>query len=255
MKFQNYWTNLIDFEVELNKGIGNLEQLNFNINTYCERLLQHISKFRQEWIIIFENIIDDFCKNEFKQTYSPVQDIFNEYKIFCSDDDLEYVKIYIEKKIMFKIIPCEFDFNYKWNSFQRDFNSMDALFDTLYIHSREYEIHQLRIPLSWILNYKGFRCLAIGLVPLEEYSLRLGINSNNSFIKNQTFFKIMTHVGEILNLKDIKCIFKGLTIHEDVPVSTHIKVYVYQKGDNSDEEEKDNKYEERHFIELQYEIK
>ena len=240
------------------KEFKNTEGLNLNLNTYCERLLQHISKFRQDWINIFETIIDDLSRSEFKQTYAPANDILNEYRIFWADDDLEYVRVYIEKKIIFKIVPWEMDFNYKWNAYMRDFNSMDAMFDTLYVLSREYEAHQLRIPLSCLLDYKGFRWLAMGLVPLEEYSLRLGINSENTFVKDPKFFKIMTHVGEILGLKDIKWIFKGLTIHEDVPVSTHIKVYVYQRGDNSDDENKDtptNKSKEHHFFELQYEIK
>jgi len=34
MKFQNYWSNLIDFELELNKGIDDPEVINTKINVY-----------------------------------------------------------------------------------------------------------------------------------------------------------------------------------------------------------------------------
>ena len=96
MKFQNYITNLLNFEIELNKGDKDPEVLNLNINVYCERLLQHIGKFRYEWINIFETIIDDYCKSELKQTYLPVSEVIGEFKPFW-DDDLDDTKIYIVK--------------------------------------------------------------------------------------------------------------------------------------------------------------
>ena len=97
MKFQNYITNLIDFEQEMNKGDKDPEFLNLNINVYWERLIQHIGKFRHEWTSIFETIIDDLSKPELKQTYLPVSEVLNQYKVFCEDDCLDYIKVYIEK--------------------------------------------------------------------------------------------------------------------------------------------------------------
>jgi len=135
---------------------------------------------------------------------------------------------------------------------------MEIFFDTLYILSKDEEAHQLRIPLSCILDYKGFRCLAVAIIPLDEYALRLGLNIDNNFVHDQSFKKVLSEAGEILGLKDVKCLFRGLAVHENIPISTHIKVYVYQKGDNSDDNHQNsptNKSKEHHFFELQYEVK
>jgi len=64
MKFQNYWTNLIDFEMEQNKTEDDQEISNTNVKVYCERLLQHVGRFRKEAIQIFETIVDEMTTPE-----------------------------------------------------------------------------------------------------------------------------------------------------------------------------------------------
>lgn len=100
--------------------------------------------------------------------------------------------------------------------------------------------------------------MAIGIVPIEEYSLRLGLNIDNNFVLDERFYEILEAVGQVLYLKEVKCQFKGSTIHQKIQVSTHLKVFVYQKGENSDDNKRDTptkKSKDIHFFELQYEIK
>jgi hypothetical protein len=107
---------------------------------------------------------------------------------------------------------------------------MDIFFDTLFIVSKHENTNQLRIPLSCILDYKGFRCLAMGVVPVHsEYTLRLGLNSENKFKNDHKFMKILSIVGDILCLKEVKYIFQSRTVHDSIPISLYIKVFVYEK--------------------------
>jgi hypothetical protein len=258
MKFQNYWTNLIDFELEFNKSQDDPEVSNTHVKVYWERLLQHVGKFREECIRIFETVVDEMIVPESQKNLHSYDAVPSEYKAFLTDDDLEGVEIFIEKNIIFRVVASDMELNSKWKMYKREFNSMDVFFDTLYILSKDEERHQLRVPLSCILDYKGFRWLAIGIIPLDEYSLRLGLNIDNNFVHDPVFKKVLSDSGEILGLKEVKWLFRGLAVHENIPISTHIKVYVYQKGDNSDDNHRDsptNKSKEHHFFELQYEVK
>jgi hypothetical protein len=50
--------------------------------------------------------------------------------------------------------------------FGRQFLSMDTMFDALYMLSKHDSDVKLRVPLSALIDYKGFRCLAIGQIPI-----------------------------------------------------------------------------------------
>jgi hypothetical protein len=43
---------------------------------------------------------------------------------------------------------------------------MDVMFDALFLLSKHDSKHKIRIPLSALIDYKGFRCLAIGKIPI-----------------------------------------------------------------------------------------
>jgi hypothetical protein len=50
----------------------------------------------------------------------------------------------------------------KWKLFGRHFLSMDVMFDALFLLSKHDSDYKLRVPISALIDYKGFRCLAIG---------------------------------------------------------------------------------------------
>ena len=56
----------------------------------------------------------------------------------------------------------------KWKVYGRQFSSMDILADVLYGLSMKDAEVKLRVPLSAIIDYKGFRCLAIAKVPVKS---------------------------------------------------------------------------------------
>ena len=65
----------------------------------------------------------------------------------------------------------------KWKLFGRQFLSMDTLADVLYMLSEKDGRCKLRVPLSALIDYKGFRCLAIAKVPVKPTSgLSLGFH-------------------------------------------------------------------------------
>ena len=43
---------------------------------------------------------------------------------------------------------------------------MDIMFDALFLLSKPNSKYRIRVPLAALIDYKGFRCLAIGLVPI-----------------------------------------------------------------------------------------
>lgn len=156
MKFQNYWTNLNDFETKISRGED--QDLNItNVKIYCERLLQHVGRFRRECIHIFETIIEDMTCNNPKPNYIPVIEVPSEYKVFLPEEDLEQTDVYIENNIMFRIITCDIAPDSKWKSYEREFFSLDLFFDTLYVLCIDRFEQQIRVPLACMLDYKGFR--------------------------------------------------------------------------------------------------
>lgn len=150
MKFQNYWTSLRNFEVEQNEGGNDSEQIELKIKIYCERILQHVGKFKRECMRIYKGIVDEMHKPYSQGGINPVDAIENDYKAFASDEDFDndFTKIYQIKNILFKVVPADMEGNLKWKAYKREFNSMDVFFDALYILSKEETQCQVRVPLS-----------------------------------------------------------------------------------------------------------
>lgn len=57
--------------------------------------------------------------------------------------------------------------NLKWKMYGREFLSMDVMFDALFLLSKPEASHKLRIPLSALVDYKGFRAVAIACIPIH----------------------------------------------------------------------------------------
>ena len=54
----------------------------------------------------------------------------------------------------------------KWKLYGREFLSLDVMQDTLYLLSKADASHKLRVPLSALVDYKGFRAVALGSIPI-----------------------------------------------------------------------------------------
>lgn len=85
---------------------------------------------------------------------------------------------------------------------------MDVLFDALFLLSKSEADQKLRVPISALIDYKGFRCLAIGLIPISESPKEptpaLGFHggSYQPVKADQDLKNAFGHVGDVLRLKE-----------------------------------------------------
>jgi hypothetical protein len=85
-------------------------------------------------------------------------------------------KIYSIDNILYKITDKdellktanENDILEKWKLFGRQFRSMDLMFEALFTLSKKDAKmdNKLRVPISALIDYKGFRCLAFGQIDI-----------------------------------------------------------------------------------------
>jgi hypothetical protein len=116
---------------------------------------------------IFQQIVNEIHKPFTKKRYIPLTRIPVEYSIFVSPEEVRNdVFLFVEKNIIFKMTTLTMDSDQRWKSLNREFQSMNILFDSLFILSKKEDQYRLRVPLSSILDYKGFRCLAVGIIPI-----------------------------------------------------------------------------------------
>jgi len=75
--------------------------------------------------------------------------------------------------------------NYKrqlYKQYAREILSRDVIYDAIFISTRDAsDKDRLRVPLSAMVDYKGFRAMAIGYVGLDAQELRLGYRQGNYF--------------------------------------------------------------------------
>lgn len=66
--------------------------------------------------------------------------------------------------------------------YSREFLSLDTLFDAIFIGSSIESKVKLRIPLSCMVDYQGFRAIVVAVPPIQpEFGLSLGINHEGRY--------------------------------------------------------------------------
>lgn len=108
-----------------------------------------------------------------------------------------------------------------------EFRAMNLLNDHTYIINRKYNNVFLRVPLSMIIDYKGFRCLIISSPPLNgDETLFIGPSiTEGSYKANKNIEEDLRYIAKNINVKEHKFILeeKGITI--DVPLSILMEVH------------------------------
>ena len=80
---------------------------------------------------------------------------------------------------------------------------MDIMFDALFLLSKTSQEHKLRIPISTLIDYKGFRCLAVGLIPiLPQQGPSIGFHKDMYVPTEPELKNAFANVGDVLHLKD-----------------------------------------------------
>ena len=80
---------------------------------------------------------------------------------------------------------------------------MDLTFEALYLLSKHASQYKLRIPLGTLIDYKGFRCLAIALIPISTNKGPIIGYHNYKYVQTDPELKsAFMNLGEVLNLKE-----------------------------------------------------
>jgi hypothetical protein len=89
--------------------------------------------------------------------------------------------------------------------FNREFRSYDVLFDSIYLANTVEAKHRIRVPLSSIVDFKGFRAIVLAVPPIcPEKGVSFGFNKSSAHFECIDYsIKMELHlVGEVLNLKE-----------------------------------------------------
>lgn len=112
---------------------------------------------------------------------------------------------------------------------------MDIMFDALFLLSKPNSKYRLRVPLAALIDYKGFRCLAIGLVPILARSPPLlGFDPQGSYREDgqreDGLKEAFSKVGETLKLTPNEVGSGKDSGTQPVPVSYFTKIYDFQNN-------------------------
>lgn len=118
----------------------------------------------------------------------------------------------------------------KWKIFGRQFLSMDVLFDSLFLLSKRDSKQKLRVPLSALIDYKGFRCVAIGAIPIGPERPTLGFHERNYVPTQPELKNAFANVGEAMHLKENRAALSEGQTFESIPVSYFAKLYNFSQS-------------------------
>ena len=94
----------------------------------------------------------------------------------------------------------------------------------------DQESVKLRVPISALIDYKGFRCLAIGQIPIiAEQGPSAGFYKGLFTPIDPELGSALSKVGTLLHLKERQVASKENTSNEPVPISSFAKVYGFEK--------------------------
>lgn len=103
---------------------------------------------------------------------------------------------------------------------------MDILNDVLYLLNKKYQDVAYKVPLSCIVDYKGFRCLVLSTPPVnnEDTLIQGPLLSEGTFRVNKNVEEDLLYICGALNLKDHKFVLddKVASIHVFLSIFTEI---------------------------------
>ncbi len=259
LKFQKYWGMLVAADKNYDESVK-----------YSERLIDHIGKFRRTATFYTKLLVNELHKPLEKRIITPVKQLETIHRLLVDDDpaptvyviDNLFFKLTTKENAITRTIGSESFVEMKWKSYGREFLSLDILFDALYILSKPKADYNLRIPLSCLVDYKGFRVLVYGLIPINEtLDPVLGLSADGIFHEATLpeVAKQMPYLAEVLNLKDHSFYFKKATQPMHVQLSPLIEVHRRDNTQANSEDDADagdasekKKEMDFHIYELDY---
>ncbi len=254
LKFQKYWGLITTADNNYDESVK-----------YSEHLVDHVGKFRRTATFYTQLIINELHKPPEKRMFRPLEKIERHARLFCDDDPNPTV--YVFNNMLFKItargsmIIRGDEREYKWKAYGREFLSVDVLFDALFTLNKPKAEHNLRVPLSCLVDYKGFRAIVYGVVPLTEgLDPILGLGEDGIYHEKSTHWvtKQMPYVADVLNLGVYNFFFKNDTEPTRVAISPLMEVHRRDNTKASVEDEDAEEFAEKrkemdfHIYELDY---
>jgi tetratricopeptide (TPR) repeat protein len=175
-QFQKIWSQLA----------GSKDDFEYNM-TQAIRLFLHMGVFQQLAITGTKLIVDELSLPSDKRRLLPIDE----------------GSIYICSNTMFHLAWERGDSNYK--VLGHEFRATDMLADALFLLSRKEHKFNFRVPLTCLVDYKGFRVLAHGCIPVDgELTLMHGPSSEGIFKAGVAQYRHLSFTAQVLNLKEHK---------------------------------------------------
>ncbi len=230
LKFQKYWGLLINADRNLDVNLK-----------YSEKIIDHVGKFRRTATFYVKLIVEEMHKPMLKRKYQPMRVFDTSAQLYCDDDPNPLVyqinnillKLTTREDVIVHRLGTEEFVESKWKLYARQFQSFDIMFDALYVLSKPKIDYNLRVPLCCVVDYKGFRALAIGRTPLnEELDPVLGLSTDGTYREAtlEGVAKQIPHLAEVLNIKDHNFLFAKATQPTHVWLSPLVEVHRRDNG-------------------------
>ena len=202
VKFQKFWSEVIDSDRDLNASLSS-----------SERLIDHVGKFKLAAEFYVKGIINELHRPLVKRAFKPLHKLTPTLELHCDDEKdptLYFIngillKMCMRESVAVRYIHKQSFLEEKWKAYNREFNTFNLLFNALYLLSKPNEDCNIRVPLSCIIDYKGFRGLAIACMPLnKELDPVVGLTSDNIYRETilEGIAKQLPSLGKLLNIKD-----------------------------------------------------
>eukprot|EP00826_Nyctotherus_ovalis_P029168 TRINITY_DN23004_c0_g1_i2.p1 TRINITY_DN23004_c0_g1~~TRINITY_DN23004_c0_g1_i2.p1 ORF type:complete len:492 (+),score=120.39 TRINITY_DN23004_c0_g1_i2:111-1478(+) len=211
VKFQKFWSETIDSGGDLGASTAS-----------SERLIDHVGKFRATSSFYVKAIVNELQRPLAKRMFKPVHDITPALKVYCDDekDPTLYlvngivIKLCMRESVIVRYVHGRSFQEEKWKAYGKEFRAFSFLCDALCVLSKPKEDHSIRVPLSCVVDYKGFRGLAVGAMSLgEELDPVSGLSPDGVYRESilEGIAKQLPSLGKLLNIKDHDFMFLEAT--------------------------------------------
>jgi len=232
LKFQKYWGMILTSD-------NNEETIK-----YSEYLIDHIGKFRRTATFYIQLIVNELHKPLEKRLLRPLVNLNKVCKLLSFAE--ESPTIYLINNLIIKITPKSGDLP---KMYAKEFLSLDYMIDILFALAKSSSDCNLRVPLSCLVDYKGFRAIVYALIPLNEAgSPVLGLDEKGMYynVNTQGILKQLSNIAQALNLREHTFFYKGTT--EPVKVSLSPLIQIYKRDNDKKMHIEDDEDEVRFFL-------
>eukprot|EP01022_Parablepharisma_sp_SALTPOND_P010992 TRINITY_DN1454_c0_g2_i1.p1 TRINITY_DN1454_c0_g2~~TRINITY_DN1454_c0_g2_i1.p1 ORF type:complete len:1135 (-),score=143.33 TRINITY_DN1454_c0_g2_i1:10055-13459(-) len=226
LKFQKYWGMIVAADTNFDESVK-----------YSEYLIDHIGKFRRTATFYTHLIVNEMHKPLEKRLLRPLAKLDKITRRFCSEEPNPMV--YMLNNLILKVCPKSGPIP---KLYGKEFLSLDIMFDVLFILSKPRSDYNIRIPLSCLVDYKGFRAIVYGLIPLNEDTepvLGMGEDGVYHSANAQGLLKQIPFIKDVLNLAEHTFLYKGTVEPVKVPLSPLIEMHKRNNIKKAPEEEEE----------------